>query len=539
SLLGIVDLDQVRAFHPEPGSLEARQFRIFDPKELIEPRVERALALAREVSEVDVRTLRDSDRKRALQRRLEDEVAPLAAVADALSGAMVASAGSLSTLDGRLRALGERVRVTLAPGADVDALCTAAQPLLDVDLPEREASRRPLHWALAYPEVFVRESGGFDVIVGNPPFLGGQKITGTVGTAFREYVVHWIAGGTRGSADLVAYFFLRSASLLRRTGTLGLLATNTIAQGDTRDVGLEQLIGSGLTVHRAVKSRPWPGSESLEVSQVWATLASWKPEPVLDGHPVRGISTALTPKGRVDGPPFVLDVNAGKSFQGSIVLGMGFTLTPEEAKVLLDRDPRNAEVLFPYLGGSDLNDSPSQSAERFVINFFDWDEERARTYPDCYALVEARVKPERQRRKPSGEYQLRRPLPEKWWIYGEKRPALYSAIRSLSRVLAVTLHSKSVLFVFVPTRHVFSHGIGVFAYDDDFHFGVLSSTLHWWWAQARSSTLETRTRYTLTDCFETFPQPPYTEAVEHAGRALDEHRRQLMIDANEGLTKTY
>ena len=92
---------------------------------------------------------------------------------------------------------------------------------------------------------------------------------------------------------------------------------------------------------------------------------------------------------------------------------------------------------------------------------------------------------------------------------------------------------------FVTAAQVFSDATVVFPYDDDFHFGVLTSAFHWWWAVTRASTLETRIRYTPTDCFETFPQPHFSVAVESAGKALDDHRRPLMIANNEGLTKTY
>ncbi|MET9686849.1 hypothetical protein, partial [Streptomyces coeruleorubidus] len=87
--------------------------------------------------------------------------------------------------------------------------------------------------------------------------------------------------------------------------------------------------------------------------------------------------------------------NKGKSFQGSNVLGKGFILTPGQAEGLIQRDPRNRDVLFPYLNGEDLNSRPDCSASRWVINFHDWSEERARSYPEVFAIVERDVKPER------------------------------------------------------------------------------------------------------------------------------------------------
>ena len=116
------------------------------------------------------------------------------------------------------------------------------------------------------------ERGGFDAIIGNPPFLGGQKLTGAMGTNMRDWFVNILADGAKGSADLVAYFFLRAMSLLTSQGNLGLIATNTVAQGDTREVGLDQMVDDGFTITRAIQSRSWPvASANLEYAAVWGT----------------------------------------------------------------------------------------------------------------------------------------------------------------------------------------------------------------------------------------------------------------------------
>jgi hypothetical protein len=91
----------------------------------------------------------------------------------------------------------------------------------------------------------------------------------------------------------------------------------------------------------------------------------------------------------------------------------------------------------------------------------------------------------------------------------------------------------------MPTGWIWTHSVVVFAFDDDFTFGVLTSAFHWWWTAKYASTLESRIRYTPTDVFETFPLPEYSQVVEVAGRNLDEHRRALMVRRDEGLTKTY
>src|SRR5262249_994919 len=151
---------------------------------------------------------------------------------------------------------------------------------------------------LEFPEVFAR--GGFDAVVGNPPFQGGKKISGTLGSDYREHLVEYIAEGKKGNADLVAYFFLRGAQVAR---AIGLLASDSIAQGDTREVGLDRLVEAGWTITRAVKSMTWPGGASVEIAKIWLSKEGWGGAYSLDNREVAGISTLLEPKRRVAGIP--------------------------------------------------------------------------------------------------------------------------------------------------------------------------------------------------------------------------------------------
>jgi hypothetical protein len=136
------------------------------------------------------------------------------------------------------------------------------------------------HWALEFPEVFL-DRGGFDAFIGNPPFKGGQHLTGLFGKAYREYLVEHLAGGRRGSADLCAYFFLRAWSLLGKGGTFGLVGINTVKEGDSREVGLDQIIGEGCKIIRGVSDQPWVGDASLQYVQVWGVGGPGKGNPTL------------------------------------------------------------------------------------------------------------------------------------------------------------------------------------------------------------------------------------------------------------------
>jgi len=126
-----------------------------------------------------------------------------------------------------------------------------------------------LDFAAAFPD--IDRAGGFDAIVGNPPFLGGLKITGRFGTDYRNHLVRHIAGGVTGQADLAAYFVLRAFDLVHPDrGQLGLITTNTIGQGHTRRVGLDQIEARGGTIRQAVKHAPWPtDTASVAYAVVW------------------------------------------------------------------------------------------------------------------------------------------------------------------------------------------------------------------------------------------------------------------------------
>ena len=126
---------------------------------------------------------------------------------------------------------------------------------------------RPFHWPLEFPEVM--DSGGFSAVVSNPPFIGGKRVSVALGTDVREYLKQRIARNKPGNADLCSYFLLRDLSVARK-GRVGIIATNTIAQGDTREVGLDQITADlNWNIYRANKSQPWPGTASLEVSLLW------------------------------------------------------------------------------------------------------------------------------------------------------------------------------------------------------------------------------------------------------------------------------
>ena len=325
---------------------------------------------------------------------------------------------------------------------------------------------------------------------------------------------------------------MRAASLVRSIGGFGLIATNTVAQGDTREVGLDPLPDRGLTIHRAVSSEPWPGGAHLEMATVWASRREWAGVVTLDGLRVAGITPALVPRSRVEGAAKRLHTASGMSFKGSGLMGMGFVLSRDEADRLIADDARNAQVIRPYLNGDDLNQRPDGSPSRWVIDFRDWPEAKAREFAGPFERVERLVRPERAKN-------VERRRREIWWRFDRPVTDLYRSIHGFERCIAITRHSKAVQPMFVPGGIVMSEALVAFAFDDDAHFGLLSSGFHSLWAVANASTMRTDIRYTPTDCFETFVRPELSLTIGRIGGELNTCRSASMLDRSEGLTTTY
>lgn len=426
---------------------------------------------------------------------------------------------------------------------------------------------QPLHWQLAFPDVFGREQPGFDVFVGNPPFAGKN----TIAEGSPEGILDWfkqLHAESHGNADLVAHFFRRCFDLLRPGGSLGLIATNTIAQGDTRSTGLRWICLNGGTIYAARKRCKWPGVAAVVVSVVHMLKGAYAGMKLLENRPVELITAFLLPNGGHEDPK-QLAANTGKSFQGSIVLGMGFTFdnspladddTPgvpspiATMERLVAENPKNAEVIFPYIGGEEVNDSPTHAHHRYVVDFRDRSEhECRRLWPELMQLLEKKVKPQRQERKPNGDFKQRAPLPQKWWIHAEKRPALYEAIRGLDRVLVNLFISSTHGFSSLESKIVFANTLNIFPLAGADRLAILQCRVHEVWTKFSSSTMGDGIRYTPSDCFSPFPFPDamcitnYTDqtlASEiHSLEAIGEHyrhyRAELMVANDEGLTSTY
>ncbi|WP_062428735.1 Eco57I restriction-modification methylase domain-containing protein [Herbidospora daliensis] len=549
SLLGITSLDQLEVMHMDPKrGREIHEKRALRNFAIGARDVVREVAKARRKLagiQLGSNPMAALATKRSILADAELKTSQARLFADLVVGAALAyaSRGDIGLRSGSIGASDfvRRIREN-SPRAELEAR-EQCKKWLNRDRVSESFERRPIHWPLVFPEVFDRDlcgrggDPGFDAIIGNPPFLGGTKITAPLGVAYREYLVEGIAGGVRagGRCDLVAYFVLRAHSLITSTGQVGVIATNTLAQGDTREVGLGQLLQRGITIRRAIKSKPWPSkSATLEYCAIWTTgmLLGDKVKAIKDDVAVPMINSSLDADFQISDDPSKLQANDGTAYQGSKLDGIGFAMDPDVAGIMIDRDSRNSEVLFPFLNGQDLNSDPDCIASRWVVNFRDWEESKARSYTDPYDHVVRLVKPVRANHS---EKRTR----EAWWRYQRSRPELYEAISRLDRVIALTRVSKLVMPAMVHTGQVISEAVVVFATDDTAMLALLSSAQHYWWARARASSMKADLRYTPSDVFETLPLPELTQEMRDIGQELDVYRRNLMLSRKAGLTVTY
>lgn len=547
SLVGC-SLEQIVAFDWAPKKKQKKkrakkgeQLELFDRE--LESSLSEALEARERIAAESRHDTPEANREmRVAMRDADDALSRLRLIGDLLVGAFFSAdkdKARKKERDRRRKLVEEWLMDVNAPGPPPELVALA----------EETRALRPFHWMLEFPEVFYQgrvdpltgavedEPAFLDAVIGNPPFLGGKRISSELGGIYPLWLENQ-SGGNR-SADLCARFFLRAHELLGEHGTMGLIATNTIAQGDTREAGLARLLAREAVIYDARDSLKWEtGDAAVTVSTVH--LSSGRPcefvRPRLDGVPQPVINSRLRPTPERAAPQR-LEQNGQLSFQGSIVLGMGFTLTPEEREALVAKDPKNGERIKPYLGGQEVNSSPTHDFHRYVIDFGAMSLEEAERWPDLIEIVRREVKPDRDRQK-------RKALRERWWQFADKRPGLYEVLNGRTRCLVTSRVSKHLLFHFQPTGRVFSDRLYVFPIEAGAGFAALQSRVHERWARLLSSTLETRMNYAATDCFETFPFPrpdPRGElpALEAIGQTLYDERAAFMVDTDQGLTATY
>lgn len=506
SLLGLEQIEQLKRFSLDGGPIQRPLSRDLPLDTLIDD----AIQTRRQIERIDAETIERVTVQEKLLVTSEHRLARLKIAADEL----LAADTGLVDRDTAIR------RAT-------EALKSENGAPLELSL---RMARTPLHWPLEFPEVFAR--GGFDAFVGNPPFLGGKRISTVLGDVYAATIRQCIVK-QKGAGDLCAYFLRRAVALANPMACFGLITTNSISEGDTRELGLSAIVSEGGTIFCAETNTQWPGSAGITVTRLYITKRPWHGNKLLDGTLVAHISPHLDAHEQLP-PPVPIPGNVGLASTGTYVNGKGFIVSAAERDELLAADPKNDEVIQPYLTSQDINQRPDGSPSRFVINFRDWPEERAAEYERPFARLVELVKPARDR--------LTRQVHEKcFWKHWDRRPELYERLAPLSRAIVMGRVSSEHALTFMDPSWLPFDGVVVFLWDDFGHFALLQSSVHETWSRRFRTTLREDPRYSLSDCFVTFPLPSDASltAAATVGETYFKHRTSLQQRRQIGLTTLY
>jgi len=540
SLLGIHRLDQLIELSMTPGG-EGQQ-RLFGQN--IERAVQEAITLRQQLRAMPIRDIHDVEAMALLDASARQKLEMPEQIADAFVGEVLATIGNGYALENGLSSLA--IHAGQAISGDEAAFRTIAlraSARLAFDLPAGKPVRKPFHWPLEFPEVFSGVCWGFDAFIGNPPFAFGKNVSTSCGTSYNSFLVLTNSAATK-NVDICAHFFHCAFALLNRNGAMGMLATSSIAEGETRLAALESIISAGGSIYSATSKSKWPGAANVFICRVSLSKRKWEGAFTLDGKSVKGISSFLTPD--TNWQPVSLLENQGVAFYGAIPNGDGFLISRADAESLLTKSPDHHKVLYPFLTGKDLNSNPTQSASRFAINFWDWSEDAASKYSDAFEIVTDRVKPYRATLK-----NTKPKLAAKWWIYEANPKGLHDAIgrsehfrggvtnTALKEVLVIARVSSTNAFTFVSPNQVFDCALIVVASDDFGVFAVLQSSIHFAFAWQHGGKMKSDLRYSPTMCLATFPfpKPDNFAGLRLSGRSFNERRNAILTKREWGLTR--
>ena len=372
-----------------------------------------------------------------------------------------------------------------------------------------------------------------DVIIGNPPFLGGKYFRQERGDEYAEKIYAKFPNA-KGQPDFCVFWFQKAH--LHPAKRVGLVATNSIAQGVSRDASLNFIVGNGGFITNAISTQIWSGDANVHVSIAnWVKKKADIPKDLmLDEVKVRTINTSL--KAETDfTKAHRLKENKKQSFQSCELAGKGFIVSEEQAKEWIAINPKNQEVLKPMLDGSTLV-NPNAQLE-WVIDFNNMAIEQAMKYKEPFERVKETVKPIRDNNK-------RKARRVNWWKFGEKRPGMRNALTGLDCYFCLPKVAKYTCFQAVDISILPCEANMAVASSDFFILGILNSKIHLDWVKAQSSTLKSDIRYTNTTCYETFPFPKNVsekakEKVRVIMTELENFRKQEAIEAKITITKFY
>jgi len=111
---------------------------------------------------------------------------------------------------------------------------------VDDEISQISIKNLPFVWRIDFPEIFI-EKGGFDIVIGNPPYVAQEEIEDPLGTikdnkrykellrqmANQDFPQDIPIGVINGKSDLYTFFYIRGLRLLNDKGILTFICSNS------------------------------------------------------------------------------------------------------------------------------------------------------------------------------------------------------------------------------------------------------------------------------------------------------------------------
>lgn len=467
SLLGIHRLDQLTQLSMSPTG--QGQLRLFGQN--VERVVREAIELRSRLREMPIRDIRDVEAMAHLDADARRRLEVPECIADAFIGEVLASGGNASAVEGALTMLTIQAGQAIAGDRDaLDAVAKRARETLSVDLPPGKSVRNPFHWSLEFPEVFARESSGFDALIGNPPFLGNRLWKGALGERL-QWQCQMVLGASPGKIDLCVVFHRRAVDLLRPDGCYGMLATSNIAEGSAIEVGLGVIVQNG-SIYFARKGMPWPGSAAVVVAIVGFSKGEWQADCDSDERSCPRIGPRLEPEAADVWVPQALP-DAPFAFEGvNNSKGLAFVITPSSPWFdRLKNEPHS--LLTPYITGDDITSSALTRVERWALDIGDLSlDEIRRRWPVAHCFIVEEV----QSTRTVAALKSYKGLIDRWWQFWNHRADLMRRIRRCEHFIGYSKNTKYPIGMLAPSGWIYTNKVLLIGMERDDLYAISLST---------------------------------------------------------------
>ncbi|OFY67113.1 MAG: hypothetical protein A3H98_08275 [Bacteroidetes bacterium RIFCSPLOWO2_02_FULL_36_8] len=396
-----------------------------------------------------------------------------------------------------------------------------------------------------------------DAIIGNPPYQSKNKMQEEFGNSYVNQLREAYPE-IPGRADFCVYWFYKAHQHLKENGYAGLVGTNSIRQNYSREGSLDFIVRNGGTIIEAVSSEPWSGDAAVYVS-----IACWKKgvekgekklfvsdaKGNLELHNLSHINSSLSLQTDVSSAN-ILECNKEpkKCFQGQTHGHEGFLLSIKTAQEIQKENPDYKKILKPFLTGDEFVAKINSQPSRYVIDFSLLGINEAAKYKKLFEIIKKKVLPDREK-KSNKQVKINKELLKQdahargnkhhinfynqWWKLSWGREDMVKIKQKLIRWIGCSAVTQRPIFEFISPKINPSHAMILFAFEDDYSFGIIQSKIHWRWFVNRCSSLGETYRYTINTVWDTFPWPQnptlkQIEKVADASRKLRNARNETM-----------